>query len=402
MSTSRVELFTQNAYFAFQVIQVFLITTMSSAAPQIVEGIIKDPTSITAVLAENIPKASNFYLSYFVVQGLTIAANVISQVVGFAIFTLIYKFLAKTPRAMYQKWSTLSAISWGSLLPVYTNIAVVSKFRPEKLGHMYSSMLISLTTGLVYAPIAPLVLGFGTIGLGLFWLAWRYNILFVTDSNVDTRGLIYPRALKQLLVGVYIAEVCMLGLFAASAAFGPMVLMIIFLIFTILFNLTMNSALAPLLANLPRSLEVEEQTLRAIANGDHNNGNSNGHNNEKVAVEKTVAPQKKPNMLTKFLKPWNYANYETMRHLVPNDSLDLDNLYSEEVERDAYYPPSVKAPTPLLWIPEDSMGVSKQEIRDTGKVISITDEGCTLNEKNKLEWDTETVRPPIWDEKIYY
>lgn len=375
---------------------------MSSAAPQIVEGIIKDPTSITAVLAENIPKASNFYLSYFVVQGLTIAANVISQVVGFAIFTLIYKFLAKTPRAMYQKWSTLSAISWGSLLPVYTNIAVVSKFRPEKLGHMYSSMLISLTTGLVYAPIAPLVLGFGTIGLGLFWLAWRYNILFVTDSNVDTRGLIYPRALKQLLVGVYIAEVCMLGLFAASAAFGPMVLMIIFLIFTILFNLTMNSALAPLLANLPRSLEVEEQTLRAIANGDHNNGNSNGHNNEKVAVEKTVAPQKKPNMLTKFLKPWNYANYETMRHLVPNDSLDLDNLYSEEVERDAYYPPSVKAPTPLLWIPEDSMGVSKQEIRDTGKVISITDEGCTLNEKNKLEWDTETVRPPIWDEKIYY
>jgi len=385
VSTSRVELFTQNAYFAFQVIQVFLITTMSSAAPQIIQGVAQNPTSITSILAENIPKASNFYLSYFIVQGLTIAANVISQVVGFAIFTLLYKFLAKTPRAMYQKWSTLSAISWGSLLPVYTNIAVIS---------------------LVYAPIAPLVLGFGAIGLGLFWLAWRYNILFVTDSNVDTRGLIYPRALKQLLVGVYIAEICMLGLFAASAAFGPMALMIVFLIFTVLFNLTMNSALAPLLANLPRSLEVEEQTLRAIANGSHSNGHGNGHSkgdsNEKVAVEKAAVPQKKPNMFMKFFKPWNYANYETMRHLVPNDSLDVDHLYSEEVERDAYYPPAVSAQTPLLWIPEDSMGVSKQEIRDTSKVIPITDEGCTLNEKNKLEWDTETVRPPIWDEKIYY
>ena len=128
MSTSRVELFTQNAYFAFQVIQVFLITTMSSAAPQIIQGVAQNPTSITSILAENIPKASNFYLSYFIVQGLTIAANVISQVVGFAIFTLLYKFLAKTPRAMYQKWSTLSAISWGSLLPVYTNIAVISKY----------------------------------------------------------------------------------------------------------------------------------------------------------------------------------------------------------------------------------------------------------------------------------
>ncbi|KAH7030857.1 uncharacterized protein B0I36DRAFT_362663 [Microdochium trichocladiopsis] len=380
-SLSRVELFTQNAYFAFQVIQVFLITTLSSAAPKVIGGIINDPTSITSVLATSIPAASNFYLPYFVVQGLTIAGNVLAQVVGFVIFTLVYKFLAKTPRAMYQKWATLSAISWGSLLPVYTNIAVIS---------------------LVYATIAPLVLGFGCIGLGLFYLAWRYNILFVTDSNIDTRGLIYPRALKQLLVGVYIAEICMVGLFAATAAFGPMVLMIAFLVFTALFHLTMNSAMAPLLANLPRSLGVEEQSLRARLTGQLSNGHSNGDANEKVVPEEASAPPKKPNFIAKWLKPWAYADYETLRRLVPHDGIDFDNLYSAETERDAYYPPSVSKPAPLLWIPEDRMGISKQEIRDTDKVIPITDEGCTLNDKNKLEWDTETVRPPIWDEKIYY
>lgn len=322
-----------------------------------------------------------------------VAASVLSQVVGFAIFTIIYKFLAKTPRAMYKKWSTLSAISWGSLLPVYTNIAVISK-QPLSCAQSLISTL-TYCSGLVYATIAPLVLGFGTIGIGLFWLAWRYNVLFVTDTTIDTRGLIYPRALKQLLVGVYIAEICMIGLFAASAAFGPMVLMIAFVVFTALFHVTMNNAMAPLLANLPRTLEAEESTLRAALNG-HSNGN------EKAVPEHTEAAHKKPSFIAKWLKPWNFQDYHTLRRLVPTEGIDVNNLYTEEIERNAYHPPAVSSAAPLLWIPEDSMGISKQEIRDTEKVIPITDEGCTLNEKNKLEWDTESVRPPIWDEKIYY
>lgn len=127
-SYSRIELFTQNAYFAFQVIQVFLITTMTSSASAVVMQIKNSPDpagAVTRVLAENLPKSSNFYISYFIVQGLTIASGVISQVVGFIIFNLMYKYLAGTPRALYQKWANLSAISWGSTLPVYTNIAVI-------------------------------------------------------------------------------------------------------------------------------------------------------------------------------------------------------------------------------------------------------------------------------------
>lgn len=121
------ELFTQNAYFAFQVIQVFLITTLTSSASAVVKKIVDDPSGVTELLAQNIPKASNFYISYFLVQGLPIATGVLTQVVGFFIFTFIYKFLSGTPRAMYQKWANLSAVSWGSVLPVYTNIAVISK-----------------------------------------------------------------------------------------------------------------------------------------------------------------------------------------------------------------------------------------------------------------------------------
>ncbi|KAI1379293.1 DUF221-domain-containing protein [Hypoxylon crocopeplum] len=382
-SLSRVELFTQNAYFAFQLIQVFLITTVTSSAASVGSQIYNNPGIVTTILSENLPKSSNFYISYFIVQGLGIASSVLSQAVGFVIFTIMYKFLSGTPRALYTKWANLSAISWGSVLPVYTNIAVIS---------------------ITYAAIAPIMLGFATIGLSLFYLAWRYNIFFVTDTNIDTRGLIYPRALKQLFSGIYIAELCMIGLFATSVAIGPLVLMIAFLVFTVLFHVTINSAIDPLLYNLPRTLGVEGESKSTHKEGPAiENGEKDGIPvTKKVSSGDTTVAGKKPGFLSKFLKPWEYCDYDAMRKLVPLDRVDMNSLYTDEIERNAYFPPSVSSGTPLLWIPEDPMGISKQEVRDTSKVIPITDEGCTLSDKNKLEWDTEAVRPPVWEEKIYY
>lgn len=389
-SLGRVELFTQNAYFVFQVVQVFLVVTLASTASAIVEQLVDDPTSVTGLLANRIPTVSNFYISYFIVQGLTIASGVISQVIGFIIFNIFYKYLSGTPRKMYTKWSNLSAISWGSTLPVFTNIAVI---------------------GIVYSCIAPLVLGFATIGMFLFYLAFRYNVLFVTDSQIDTKGLIYPRALQQLMTGVYIAEVCLIGLFGIATTPGPLVIMVIFTIFTVLYHFSLNSALDPLLYSLPKSLESEEEALRteyqlsaqqtaASSRDPSESKEKSSTTNGEVTVP--AASHKKPNLISKFLKPHVFADYATLRRLVPHGSFDIDTLYEKEVADNAYFPPSVTSEVPLLWIPRDEAGVSRQEVLHSGRVIPVTDEGCTLDEKNKLVWDAEGARPPLWTPKVYY
>ncbi|KAH8836694.1 hypothetical protein MCOR27_001460 [Pyricularia oryzae] len=407
-SHSRCELFTQNAYFCFQIVQVFFVTTVGSAGTELgpqLQKMALDPQLIPQTLADTLPKPGNFYNNYFLVQGLTIAASVLSQIVGFVIFQLMYRFLASTPRALYQKWATLSAISWGSTLPVYTMITCIA---------------------IIYAVITPLVLGFACLAMCLFYIAWRYNVLFVTDTKIDTRGLIYPRALKQLFVGVYVAEICMIGLFGASTAIGPAVLMAALLLFTVLFQLTLTNALDPLLYNLPQTLLAEEELLLlAPQNGALSAGPSgatgttmamNGFasndahspadiKDTEAAAIATVPSAKKGNILSRFFMPWMYADYATLRKLVPQGTeldLDLDNLYSDEVNGNAYYPPAVTSTPPLLWIPRDAAGVSKQEIAHTGKVIHITDEGCELDENGKLVWDRESTRPPVWEEKVPY
>lgn len=124
-STSRVELFTQSAHFCFQVVQVFLVTTLTSAASAATAQIIQDPLSAKDLLAENLPKATNFYISYFLLQGLTMSSGAVVQVAGVIVFKFMTTFFDRSPRHLYQRWSALSGISWGNVFPVFTNMGVI-------------------------------------------------------------------------------------------------------------------------------------------------------------------------------------------------------------------------------------------------------------------------------------
>ncbi|RMY51905.1 hypothetical protein D0865_06079 [Hortaea werneckii] len=386
-TNSAVELTVQNYFFAFQVVQVFLVATLGSAASSVGQSVAEDPISAPRILANKIPKASTFYLCYFVLQGLGVVSGILLSLVGLVLFMLLGKLLDKTPRKMYNRWIGLSALGWGTVFPIYTNLFVIA---------------------ICYAVVAPLVLGFATIGLSLFYFAYRYNILFVSSSSVDTKGRIYPRALQQIFVGIYIAEGCLVGLFAIASgaskgAIGPLVLMIIMVVATALYHVSLNAALEPLVTYLPKSLAAEEQRLLSVERGEYaGDGGELGLPSKEAGILKSELDgthRNKPNFFTRWLRPDIYQDYAHMRRMVPKD---IAIEYTPEDAENAFYHPAINSPTPLLWIPRDPIGISKQEIRETSKVIPITDEGAMLNEKNKIIWDSEAGRAPIHVQEPYY
>ena len=276
-----------------------------------------------------------------------------------------------------------------------------------------------------YATIAPLVLGFATVGLFLFYFAYRYNMLYVTDTDIDTKGMVYPRALQQTLVGVYLMMVCMIGLLgigsgASRESLGPLILMVICLVFSIIYHISLNSAITPLLNYLPKNLESEEEALLSQSSAgsskapEHQSEVTDGVARDSSAAGANADPEKgipmngaaaianepKGNLITRFFRPDIYEDYHTLRKLVPRDFAEI--VYDPEVERDAYYPPSIGASAPLLWIPRDNGGVSRQEVAHTSRVIEITDEDAYIDDKGKITWNEEKGIPPIYEEKIYY
>lgn len=211
-------------------------------------------------------------------------------------------------------------------------------------------------------------------------------------------------------------------MFAVSKAPGQAALIVILLVFTVLYHITLGRALNPLLHNLPTTLQSEEdihqrslllndddETVRSFDRTRTDSKMSKNGRAHSFPSRKEIRFNKDGNFLVQFLKPWVYADYWTLRKLVPHEEnfrIPHQPVGDEESDREEelspYWPPCVTSPTPLLWVPRDEGGVSQMEVAETSRVIGITDEGCTLDEKSKIRWDKDEARPPIWEEKAYY
>lgn len=226
------ELYCQAWYYAFQVIQVFLVITLASSASATVEAIIKDPHSAMTLLANNLPKASNFYISYFLVQGLTLSSGALLQIVNLILSKILGRFLDSTPRQKWNRYNNLSKPSWGVIYPTIEVLVCI---------------------WICYAIIAPLLLVFSSVALALLYLAFVYNFNFVFGFSFDSKGRNYPRALFQVFVGLYLAEVCLLGLFIMAKTWGPLVLEVVVIVVTVLAHLYFKRIFMPLFDAVPLS-----------------------------------------------------------------------------------------------------------------------------------------------------
>ncbi|KAL4951283.1 hypothetical protein BDW69DRAFT_170396 [Aspergillus filifer] len=363
-SAARVELFTQTAHFCFQVVQVFLVTTLTSAASAATAQIIQDPLSAKDLLAENLPKATNFYISYFLLQGLSISSLAVVQIMSVLGFKFMTTFFDGSPRRLYERWAALSELGWGNVFPVFTNMGVIA---------------------LTYSCIAPLILGFCFFGLYLVYQAYRYNFLFVYDIKIDTKGLVYPRALQHLLTGVYLATICLIGLFAIKSAIGPLIIMAFFTILFALAHISLNDALTPLNSFLPRTLDLEEEIQQA---------------KEEEAALLQHTPRSAWARTIKWFHPNLYRDFASLRRKVRRDHVEI--RYSDEERRNAYFEPCITSKTPTIWIPRDKWGVSRWEIEESDPVIPITDEAAQLDEKGKIIWDKFDPNLPLWELKTLY
>ncbi|KIW11665.1 hypothetical protein PV08_10967 [Exophiala spinifera] len=372
----------QNWYFVFQVVQVFLITTFSSGAAAVANKVANEPTSVPTLLAKNLPKASNFYLTYFIIQGLGTAAKNIINYSDLFSYLVFYHIVAKTPRQKFNTYAQMKGISWFNVYPKFTNLAVIA---------------------IAYSCIAPLVLGFAGIGIFLFYLSYRYNLLYVIQVKSETRGESYTRALQHLITALYLAELCLIGLFGIKKAPGPSTMMTILLVLTTLYHVTVNKYLTPLETYMPVDVlsndEEEEEPLLS----------SNGDATQRSRVERFGAgkvPSILLDPLAAFLEPHIFASQKALRPWLqdPEGEYEESVSYTDEQLKNAYLNPALISKTPMIWIPKDPKGLSKQLVEENeGFGLSSTDEGAELSASNKILWNqNDFTTVPIFKEAARY
>lgn len=432
-SYQEVELFTQQSFFAFQVIQVFLVTTIASAATSTVTQIIEDPTSSMELLATNLPKASNFFIAYLILQGMSVSSGALLQIVPLAIYYIFGAFLDPTPRKKFTRFVSLSSMSWGTAFPVYTNLTVI----------IFS-----------YAIISPIILLFGACGFFLLWVAYLYNLNFVFKEAPDSRGVHYPRAMFQSIVGIYIGQICLLGLFVVGKGWGPIVLQAIGLAVTVLIHFFLNHCFDHLISQTPidtmRPLdgvsdtvsfkniykdgekkkfadikELPQFPIRKYLTNSPSSINSEFNDNElpnaveyqqelstmnQVDIDNSEnnmfltplladgdpAPIPFAPFWKRFFMPHTYSSYKAVKTRLPEvyHLIDPEEIKEEDIEH-AYDYPAVSAKCPYLWLPRDPYGFSQNFIDEYAEVIKISDRGATIDETGKITFEG---KPPSYDD----
>lgn len=118
------ELFMQDYYFVFLFIQVFLVVSTSSGITAVLSGATQDFKSLAALVAQNLPKASNYFFSYMLLQALSTSAAALLQVDRLVLRFLVAPLMDNTAR---QKWNRerQPEMRWGTFFPIYTNFAVI-------------------------------------------------------------------------------------------------------------------------------------------------------------------------------------------------------------------------------------------------------------------------------------
>jgi hypothetical protein len=221
----------------------------------------------------------------------------------------------------------------------------------------------------------------------------------VLTNNIDTKGAAYGRALQQLMTGVYISEVCLIGLFSINTSIGPIVLMVVFLIATAIYHAIMRNALRPLVKYLPDSIDGDVSFKHADIGSYELKANSPP--TETQTLTSKGVGKRKAGLFAKFFDPRKYASHQAVRALVPQYAAPR---YDEWEEERAYFHPSIRAEKPRLWIVRDDLGISRKEVRDSSSVVDISDEFATFNEKGKVIWNgqEQVDRMPLWEKRVDY
>lgn len=238
-----VELSVQRYYFFFLFVQLFLVVSIAAAVSTIV-GLFTGADSVTnipKILATNVPRASNYFFSYMLLQALSVSAGALVQIGSLISWFILAPVFDTTARSKFKRQTSLSEVQWGTFFPVYTNLACI---------------------GLIYSVISPLILIFNIVTFSLFWFVYRYNTLYVTKFTRDTGGLLYPIAINYTFVGIYVMELVLVGMFFLvrddqnnAACYGQGVGMVIILILTAIYQILLNQAFSPLFRYLPITLE---------------------------------------------------------------------------------------------------------------------------------------------------
>ncbi|KAF8137373.1 hypothetical protein EV363DRAFT_1156392 [Boletus edulis] len=355
------ELSLMTRYFIFQVIHSFLIITLSSGIVAALPSLLQNPTSVATLLATYLPQASTFFLTYIILQGLSVSAGGFLAIVQLVLYYVKLFILGSTPRSIYDVKFAPRSVAWGTLFPAITLLTVIT------LG---------------YSIISPIINGLAVFAFFMFYQLYKYLFLYqlTQPATMDTGGLFYPRAIQHVFVGMYVQQICLCALFFLfrdenkhAAALPEGILMVVLIFLTVGFHILINSSYGPLISALP--LSIADKTYKSEDSPDSDNDHQSEDKRRDTIDSAIGASTSGPRPGVESPESKSGAHFD-------------DLYFSQHADGPVDYGfahPALSRPQRMVWIPDDTLGLGKEEVQtNEASGVLATTAGAAMDESGKV------------------
>lgn len=361
---SGVELSTFTRMAIFSLVQNFLILTIISGASSDISKIIdllSDPAGLPDLLAQVVPKASIFFLSYVLLTGLTGSASGFLQIGPLIVYYIKKYLLASTPRKTWHIDNDMPSVSWATL---------------------FASTTLLTAIGIGYTVLAPIMNLFALVAFILLFTMYKYNFTYVYNMSgaTETSGLFFPKAINFCFAAMYLEMVIVTVLFFLASNAKPQgAFMIVLIVITVGIHFFVYDSYGTLFNSLPLSLVPT---------------NTPGHNGSGPGATEDRTPSDKKQLLGSEATAGN-APHQHQAGMVSTDNTAHDGS-AHEGEEDpmlAFTRQELKEGQREIWLAEDPWGIGRsQSDKNRAAGVQTTTKEAVVNEKGKI--DTSAHCPP--------
>ncbi|RUP45025.1 hypothetical protein BC936DRAFT_148710 [Jimgerdemannia flammicorona] len=396
---SRMEEAVQSRYFFFLIINVLLVVTVAGTIFSSIEQILETPTDLVSILATSLPAVSTFFVNYLLLQGLVGSAIELTQFYRLLWNLVVIRWFANSPRQVFIE-NHPKAVHWGTAFP---------------------QQCLVFSIAMTFSTIAPLVPVFAAVYFGLFYVVYRYQLLYVYTIGLQTAGLYFYKALWHCFVGLLIQQVTMMGLFLLRGAWAQGIIALAVLVATLISMYFAKHAYTPQVLGVPVTRMDVESTpgTTALPNADDSDDEYPDLKPDKTLTAHDVALFKE---LTELVDPHDtdaaaflpglFQSWDSPAGAMRNGKRgktsavpQLPPLAIHRVSRPArsmatlYVHPSLSTRAPKVWLPRDRWGIAKneqEEMREVGieSVVDADEDGMAveLAERRRAEVGMEIER----------
>lgn len=240
VSFSEVQMKSFSRYFLFQVLNVFLVTTIAGSIFDTIAIIVENPETAFEMLGYSLPRLSSFFITFVTIK--TVFGLGVELVRTVSIFQAIIRYFLVPNMTLRKARSIIlgcRAIDDPGWFPFHKILA--------------QDMLV-VVISVVFAVIAPLVLFPCAIFCLFSRVMWTHHHMYVYESVFETGGQFWPKIFRRFVFGLIIAQMTITGQFILKDARHEAYATIALMFMTYLFLRSTRARYDPTSSTLP--LEV--------------------------------------------------------------------------------------------------------------------------------------------------